>query len=895
VDPKEMLATPQGKDAEPPRGLTDAERTARYGTRIKFGFVVFSIAILAVLSGMISLLVSQIFAELTPALEHDLAWKATTGVSALAREVDLAIITKSAPDVAAATRKYETDSDVSAIVVVTESGSVLYRYGDPSLFPVELFHSGVPGVVRDRGPQLAAYADASIEGALVGRVGLVVSKQRLEAGVDLRRNILLAAGIGCLIALVLSLAFVSLYVGPLLRISNDAFQKLERTTQAALEAARLKSEFLANMSHEIRTPMNGVLAMTELLLRTKLDPRQMRFADTVRASARTLLTVINDILDFSKLEAGKYELSPSEFDVRVTLQELTELLAPRAQAKGIELTCRIAHDVPARLLADVDRLKQVLTNLLGNAVKFTERGEVALSVSMVERVGDDAVFACAVRDTGPGISLENQAKLFQSFSQVDGSSTRKFGGTGLGLVIARSFVRLMGGDITLVSCVGEGSTFAFTLRVKVVEEAKPEEFRGPHGRRVLIVDDAASTRNVLAEQLVYWGMRCQTVENAAEALQCIERALFEGEPFDVALIDSALPDEQGLALARAVVQSPAAMPIVLLTPGPGSVPEYNEAVGRLPTLPKPLRTSDLYDRLMDAFLAPERGAHNGKEDAPTSTTRTRLRGHVLAVDDNEINQAVAEELLRELGLCVDIASNGLEAFEAVKRFKYDAVLMDCQMPVMDGYTAARAIRAWEAEQKRPHTPIIALTAHALAGEREKVLLAGMDDYLTKPIPVRTLEVTLEHFLGTEAPSDAEAQLEPVALPSASVANDVLDALPVPATADEPLPADALLDPEITRSAKIIALFLRLVPQQIASLREAIALDDVDEVRLRSHKLKGGCASVGATAMATLCEAIQHDAEQGDITQAKTRTERVHVLYAQTAPLLSPAPPRSAQA
>jgi signal transduction histidine kinase/DNA-binding response OmpR family regulator/HPt (histidine-containing phosphotransfer) domain-containing protein len=858
------------------------------------GFVVFSIAILAVLSGMITLLVSQIFAQLTPALEHDLAWKVTSGASALAHEADFAIIMRSAAEVQLASRKYEADTDVSAIVVEEGDGHVLYRYGDKTRDPSEFFHAGGPGTVRDLGTTLVAYNDATIEGALVGRVGLAVSKRRLEAGVALRRNILLAAGVGCLLALVLSLAFVSLYVGPLLRITNDAFQKLERTTEAALEAARLKSEFLANMSHEIRTPMNGVLAMTELLLRTKLDARQTRFADTVRASARTLLTVINDILDFSKLEAGKYELSPSEFDVRVTLQELTELLAPRAQAKGIELTCRIAHDVPARLFADVDRLKQVLTNILGNAVKFTDQGEVAMHISVGQREGHDAQLICAVRDTGPGISPEDQAKLFQSFSQVDGSSTRKFGGTGLGLVIARSFVRLMGGDITLVSCVGEGSTFSCTLQVKVVEEVKREEFRGPRGRRVLIVDDAASTRNVLEEQLVYWGMRCNTVENAEQALLCIEQALFEGAPYDLALIDAALPDEQGLTLARAVVQSPAAMPIVLLTPGPGSIPELDDAVGRLPTLPKPLRTSDLYDRLMDAFQAPGGGSKGEAEGGTPSAKRTRLHGHVLAVDDNEINQAVAEELLRELGLRVDIASNGLEALEAVKRFKYDAVLMDCQMPVMDGYSAARAIRTWEAEGKHPHTPIIALTAHALAGEREKVLLAGMDDYLTKPIPVRTLEVTLEHFLGADAPADASASLDSVRLPEAVVANDTAKPIAPASIGDERLPAEALLDPEISRSAKIIALFLRLVPRQIASLQEAIALGDVEEVRLRSHKLKGGCASVGAVAMATLCEAIQHDAEQGNIAEAKARTERVQALYAQTAPLLESAPTRAAQ-
>ncbi|HKO90917.1 MAG TPA: response regulator, partial [Polyangiaceae bacterium] len=689
----------------------EAAQTAQLGRRIKLGILLFSLSLLVALSGMIFLIVSQIFDSLTPSIRRDLEWKASRGALALGRDVELGAITEDPVALAQQVAHYARDPDMRAIVVLNAKGEPLYTAGKSEIPLPELFRGGA-GQLKRNSESLYAYAPAVIEGVEVGKVALVISSERIRAGDRLRSNVLLASGIGCLVALALSLAFVNLWVSPLLEIVRRAFAKLAETTAQALEATRLKSEFLANMSHEIRTPMNGVMAMTDMLLRTELNARQARYAEIVRASARSLLTIINDILDFSKIEAGKYELSASDFDVRSQIQEMIELLAPRASAKGLELVYRIAPDVPRVLHGDPDRFKQVLTNLVGNAIKFTETGEVVIRVDVSAHHGHALGLRCSVIDTGPGISPENIAKLFNSFSQLDGSSTRQHGGTGLGLAISKRLAELMGGTIDVESVLGEGSTFAFSARMTAISET--ESLRAPHveeGKRVLIVDDSRTVRQLLEEQLVYWGMRCVAVESAAEAIMCIERALMDGSPFDAVLLDAELPEQGGTELARAVVSSKLALPLVLMTSGSDS--SRPAGLHTLPVVPKPLRESDLFDRLMDAFHT--RGGTGAADAKVRPTSRGQLRGCVLAVDDNEVNQAVAEELLTELGLEVEVVGDGLAAYQAVQRKRYDAVLMDCQMPVMDGYASAAAIRAWEVESGMPRTPIIALTAHALAG------------------------------------------------------------------------------------------------------------------------------------------------------------------------------------
>ncbi|MFT3926427.1 MAG: response regulator [Myxococcales bacterium] len=858
-------------------------QTAQLGRRIKLGFLVFSVSLMVALSGVIFLIISQIFGSLTPSIRRDLEWKASRGALALGRDVELGAITEDAAALAQQVSHYAHDPDVRAILVVSPQGKTLYAFGKSELSQEQLF-LGRPGELKRSHDSLYAHAVSTIEGAEVGKVGLVISAARIRAGDELRSNVLLTGAVACLVALGLSLAFVNLWVSPLLEIVRRAFTKLAETTAQALETARLKSEFLANMSHEIRTPMNGVLAMSDMLMRTGLDERQARFAEIVRASARSLLTIINDILDFSKIEAGKYELTASDFDPRIQVQEVIELLAPRATVKSLELAYRIAPDVPKLLRGDPDRFKQVLTNLIGNAIKFTETGEVVVTVKVAQRGAENLLLSCSVRDTGPGISAENIAKLFHSFSQVDGSSTRQHGGTGLGLAISRRLAELMGGTVSVESVLGEGSTFIYTASMALVATTGDEQTSPDHvpGKRVLIVDDSRTVRGLLEEQLVYWGMRCVSVENAAEALICIEQALMEGTPFDAVLLDAELPEQGGVALAGAVTSSALTLPVVLMT----SSSESSKPVGmrELPAVSKPLRESDLFDRLMEAFHTG--GGKDSKGKKARTHSRAQLKGRVLAVDDNEINQAVAEELLTELGLEVEVVGNGLEAFQAVQRKRYDAVLMDCQMPVMDGYAAATAIRHWEADTGTPRTPIVALTAHALSGEREKVLAAGMDDYLTKPIPVRSLEVTLARFLPqrSEGSERSPKRPEPKVTPSFAPATDASPRV-VEKSAEPARDASFYLNPDMPRSARIIELFLKHVPGQLSSLLEVSAQRDAEQIRAASHKLKGGCASIGAVAMASMCARIQHDAESGNLAFVQDMAHEVNRLYGPTSSAL----------
>jgi signal transduction histidine kinase/DNA-binding response OmpR family regulator len=733
------MSSTEGHPTSPTTDLiSSSERKALSERRLKVSFVVFTLSMLAGISLLIFALVSQIFSQLTPAVERDLEWQAIRGAAAIAHQADVGLLTFDADQVRQAAKEYMSDPDVSAIVGVGADGRVVFEHGEKVDNLAQLLEQPPNQLIRSD-EWMAAWAESSIEGVHAGSILLMISTDRIAAGDQLRRRILTVAGFGCLAALAAAILFVNGYVGPIIRITHNAVARLELTTAQALEATRLKSEFLANMSHEIRTPMNGVLAMSDLLLRTALEPRQQRFAEVIRASARSLLTIINDVLDFSKIEAGKYELSPAEFDLRLSVRDAVELLAPRAYTKDIEIVYRVAPELPQVLHADVDRFRQVMTNLLGNAIKFTDRGEVSVNISLAERTGDEVVVRCDIRDTGQGISPEGLTRLFRSFSQVDGSSTRRHGGTGLGLAISSRLADLMGGTIGVESKLGEGSNFWFTFRAKIVESGPTELPFSPIGRRALVVNDNLSASAILEEQLGRWGMICATVSSSAQALELMERAIMDGNPFDVVLVEAKVDGGSGADLARSIVKGAVPISAALLMEGSGAEELHKHVPLEIPRLAKPVRESDLYDFLMDSFhlrdttdpssVAPRRRKH---------TPPPKLSGHLLAVDDNEINQTVALELLTELGFSVEIASNGREAVEAVQRRKFDAVLMDCQMPVMDGYQAASVIRALEAEQGLPRLPIIALTAHAIAGERDKVIAAGMDDYLTKPIRVERL-------------------------------------------------------------------------------------------------------------------------------------------------------------